>query len=825
MTAIMTDLDQAIRDELMVSRQLELETEGYDDGVARYHRHQTQNVDQAATLPGQHMVRQIVRPLAVQIYLMVRRVRSGKGGRGRPSLASKYLAGVGKEHYRRIAFIAARRIIAGAANSEGMTRVALGVSALIEDHIIFETFRKGKETKKHYDRIVRQMKDKHHHGHRARVLRGKASDHGVRGFEWSQGDKLHVGTKLVELFCEAKKGWVEAQLETRGKMQLERLVLTPYAREWLTKRHSDCATFSPIHYPMVLPPRPWTTPSDGGYLSKEHRLWLMKVRRKETLDELFNADMPGVYSAINAVQATPWRINKGILSVMREGEARGMVLPGMAPADPEPIPVRPEGIPEDIRLKDLPPDQHKLITEWASRKQATIERNIASDGRRFAVKQALHIAGKIEREERVYFPHTMDFRGRIYPVPPVVNPQGDDIGRSLLEFADGKPLGESGSYWLAVHLANSYGFDKASFDERVKWVIEHKDQILDSAFRPLDGDMFWTEADKPWTFLAACYEFAGWVMQGEAYVSHLPVNMDATCSGLQHLSCLLRDPVGGAEVNCLPDTVRHDIYQTVADKVEAMLLLRDDDLAVGWRGKISRKLVKQPTMTFAYSATARGMRDQIHNAMVANDVKIGEFSSYTASNYLAPIVREAIAETVVAAAQAMEWLQKIAAVCAKANVPVTWTTPLGLAVVQFCPETRTQRVKVNFAGRQLWLSLAVDVPSKQNRSNAQSGVSPNYVHSLDSTHLMMTVNALSQLGLSHYAMIHDSFGVHAADVETLHTVLRDQFVQLYSCDHLAALRQRLVDTLPADLAAAIPEAPTQGSLDPEAIRESDFFFS
>lgn len=51
----------------------------------------------------------------------------------------------------------------------------------------------------------------------------------------------------------------------------------------------------------------------------------------------------------------------------------------------------------------------------------------------------------------------MDFRGRVYPIPPHLNHMGADINRGLLEFSKGKPLGENGLYWLKVHLANKIG--------------------------------------------------------------------------------------------------------------------------------------------------------------------------------------------------------------------------------------------------------------------------------------------------------------------------------------------------------------------------------
>ena len=66
-----------------------------------------------------------------------------------------------------------------------------------------------------------------------------------------------------------------------------------------------------------------------------------------------------------------------------------------------------------------------------------------------------------------------------------------------------------------------------------------------------------------------------------------------------------------------------------------------------------------------------------------------------------------------------------------------------------------------------------------------SSVAPNFVHSLDATHLMMVVNRLTEEKVTtSYAMIHDSFGVHACDVDELQYVIRDEFTKLYSADVL-----------------------------------------
>ena len=84
-----------------------------------------------------------------------------------------------------------------------------------------------------------------------------------------------------------------------------------------------------------------------------------------------------------------------------------------------------------------------------------------------------------------YLPHNLDFRGRAYAIPPHLNHIGDDLSRGLLLFGEAKPLSERGLRWLKIHLSNLYGYDKATFDERVEFVHKHLDDIYDSAENPL----------------------------------------------------------------------------------------------------------------------------------------------------------------------------------------------------------------------------------------------------------------------------------------------------------------------------------------------------
>ena len=123
---------------------------------------------------------------------------------------------------------------------------------------------------------------------------------------------------------------------------------------------------------------------------------------------------------------------------------------------------------------------------------------------------------------------------------------------------------------------------------------------------------------------------------------------------------------------------------------------------------------------------------------------------------------------------------------------------------------------------ELMLTKDTDELAKKKQ---QAGVAPNFVHSLDSAHLMATVNLGVDNGLRHWACIHDSFGTHAADVDMLHACIREAFIDQYTPNVLERFRDELVQQLPPELAAKVPEVPPQGTLELAAVRESRYFFA
>ena len=102
------------------------------------------------------------------------------------------------------------------------------------------------------------------------------------------------------------------------------------------------------------------------------------------------------------------------------------------------------------------------------------------------------------------------------------------------------------------------------------------------------------------------------------------------------------------------------------------------------------------------------------------------------------------------------------------------------------------------------------------------GIVAHLVHSMDAAHMMRTINRLYAEGIRHFAMVHDSYGVHACDVELLNRVLREEFVRIYS---EPVLQNFLNEQRQANPDLELPELPPTGNLDIRQVIGSPYFFA
>jgi DNA-directed RNA polymerase len=805
----------------LYERELHLEENAILGGIQRY-RKRLANGELADLPPGKSIYRSAIEGYSFAIEEFVVNALEGKAGR--KSSAASLIASSETQPIVAAA-IASRRIInaMSSGGGEGLTSLAIEIGGLLEEAIQWEQFaqEQPKLARSLEQKISKMTTERYRRACVRHVQRGRSNQ-----TDWTKKQKLDVGLKLIELFEDATGYITVSRARGRAKTLVQP---TDTLQTALEAMHKRAEVFSPVYMPMVVPPKDWTTPFNGGYIHGAiKRRPLVRTRGNDLLEEIANVHMPEVYEAVNTVQNTAWRVNYGVLRVLEQALEAGHEIAGLPSSEPVPLPERPQSVPEGVKRADLSPEHQVLLNDYIARKVKAHADEGARRSRHISVQLQLQLASLYAEDEAIYFPHYLDFRGRMYPLPTGMTPQGNDLGRALLEFADGLPLGETGGFWLAVQVANQWGQDKLPLEERVAWVVEHSDLILDSAFRPLEGHTFWLDADKPWGALAAAFEWAGFMIQGNDYVSRLPIAMDGSCSGLQHYSALLRDEIGGRAVNLTNDGVRHDIYSEVAERVEGIVASDvcqggdvDPMLPQWWAGKVSRSIVKRPVMTYAYSVTASGMRDQIVQEVRKELKNADEVDPWALSMYLAQHVHGAIEGTVVAASHAMEFLQESSRLLTEAGMPIKWVSPCGLTVIQRTRATAGRQAEVMYGGKRVRLDYRDDTDKLDKRAQA-SGVAPNFIHSMDAAHLMRTANAMRREGCEHFAMIHDSFGTHAANTDLLNHVLREEFVRMYTeADWL----QRFADSQATLAKVELPPVPKKGSLDLNQVLESEFFFS
>lgn len=431
----------------------------------------------------------------------------------------------------------------------------------------------------------------------------------------------------------------------------------------------------------------------------------------------------------------------------------------------------------------------------------------------------------------IYFPVNMDFRGRVYPIPPHLNHLGSDLSRSLLVFSRGVPLGENGLKWLKVHLGNQCGKDKASFEERIQFANDNIDKVMAVCADPLgdksDEGKWWLEAEDPFQCLATCFEL-GAALKSEdptKHISHFPVHMDGSCNGLQHYGALGRDKAGGEAVNLTPADKPQDVYSGVL-KIVNEKIQRDAEaghpLAILVQGKITRKVVKQTVMTSVYGVTMIGARQQIHNRLrELQGIDWPEPEDQTMSNtalYLAQLSLSSLGDMFSSAKNIMDWFAEIAVLVGKKQEPMSWITPLGLPVVQ--PYTRVKDFRVYTTSHDLVISDNSDL-LPVSIARQKSAFPPNFVHSLDATHMFMTALDCKNKNLD-FAAVHDSYWTHAGNLDVMNASLREQFIKLYSQPILERLRESLVMRFPD---VNFPPVPSRGELDLNLVRESKYFFA
>jgi DNA-directed RNA polymerase len=583
-------------------------------------------------------------------------------------------------------------------------------------------------------------------------------------------------------------------------------------------------------FPVPQPSSDWT----NTYLHPESKYPLIKNAPEETIVKVEESDLSYITETLNKLNRTGWRINEVVFDVFKAC----------------------------MKSEKTP---FKFSREIDPKKKASLLIEINA------------ITGIADRnlENAFYHLYNLDFRGRIYPNTAFLHEQSSDNAKGLLLLDEAVVLGEEGLYWLCVHTANVFGKDGIPLDERVQWVQDNMEDIRRYAGDPMDYTD-WMDADKPFCFLAACVELVmldSWVLSGnltEEFPSCLPVYIDGSNNGTQHLVAMSKDEIIAPLVNLVPSGKPGDVYMFIANhaiaeihaRVDAMSiadvamfdmvynkylsLLRDVErypeksdkkklakvamlefknhnhdirtklFPVYWSRindkKIWRKTVKRNVMTLAYGGTRQGMGEQ-----VVDDTR--DLSQYLRDKeikwgyMLGSLIYDVCYKELKGPAKMLRMFQDLAKRENDLNRHLEYNTPItNFPFRHNYRKAKSREVSFYYGEDRIRLTLSVWQEATLDKQRQKTGTPPNVVHNLDAVHVAIVVHDAPYT----VTVVHDSFGCHAGNMGHMFMFVREKFVELYEGEPLEYIMKQV---------GSLDLIPEKGNLDVREVLNSDFAFA
>jgi DNA-directed RNA polymerase len=665
--------------------------------------------------------------------------------------------------------------------------VTYHIGNLVFDQILLDQF-----CAKHKDLFESAHSSIHaHKGYSYRVQRYRAAmrKHGIQAARWPTSVKVLVGGWLMDRLA-AATGWITTRVVRSSAHKSQTLVV--YQPEFLRIKEAlmeRAEAFAACLWPMLCEPNDWTQDSSGGYLTNELRRLTSLVRSSIPKKRCLLLRESRALAMLNRLQRVPYRINSRVLEIANFCMERRISVGKFRAEEPTPPPPKPEPW-------ETAPDEEKLAYRRA--RTQIEDKNSALAQKNYRTAEAVFVANKY-KQEVFWIPWSFDFRGRCYPIPTSLSPQGTDFDKSLIYFQEEGPVNE---WWLAFQVATTYGLDKATMQDRIDWTRNNHDLIDLIASDPEGTVEEWSQAEEPWCFLAATLEYSQCVIHKTKRTSGLPVSVDATCSGLQHLSALALDRTAAEMVNVVPTDKPSDGYAIVAEKAKEILPQHLHHL-------MNRKLTKRTVMTTPYGVTENSARDYIRQELKGVELERGELQAIVKAVY-----RFAVREVFAGPCASMTFIQKTAGTKIKeGSNTLEWFTPSGFHVIQEYRKNESQPVSTRLLGQRIQTWLNKEWEERQiDLNKAKTAASPNLIHSLDAS-LLHLVFADCEYP---FTVIHDCVLGRSCDMDQMGTQIRDKFVEIYS--------QPVLQQWAESLGVEFDETVMQNTLNINDVQESSYFF-
>ena len=311
---------------------------------------------------------------------------------------------------------------------------------------------------------------------------------------------------------------------------------------------------------MIVKPKSYTENKLGGYLLNDdmytENMIIDKVAYKHT-SKILKDNI--IYKTVNNMSSTPFKVNKDLLDYLLRYNSEHQLL------------ISPDYVHEYEIVKLRTKSQEKEYQSFLSKKVLQ--------------EFVINIAQTYSNVSEIYFPVKLDNRGRIYTVPSYFNYQSTELAKALISFAIPGTIhrnDDKAIEYLKAYGANCFGngLDKKSYTKKLEWIENNKDNILNYHNSPLLN-----VADDKFLFLAFCIEmnrFYRFLSQDSIHVfkTYLPIQLDGTCNGFQHLALLSNETDVFGKLNLLESTKNkdpEDFYKHILEQLYIYILNKSKD--------------------------------------------------------------------------------------------------------------------------------------------------------------------------------------------------------------------------------------------------------
>ena len=520
------------------------------------------------------------------------------------------------------------------------------------------------------------------------------------------------------------------------------------------------------------------------------------IKRKRMHDPLPGTDIPFVRAA-DKVQGQGWKINKQVLEVLRNNP----VLPYYADEDTE----------------------DELLREEQAKSK---------------VREYNSIIAKAEQLDDVFYQYVeFDYRGRMYFNEAFLNYQGSDYARGLMLFDKPRRVTDKGLVWFARHTATSYNQSYSIADIPVWCTTDYASYLADEGLDSISVDKMtlrdrelWThwnmekivenydllDCEKPVSFLACCFEWRKYHDNPEHFYSALPIPIDGSNNGWQHLAAISKDPEAARLVGLVPTEIQEDFYVKTAKALIDIMpeWFEERDMPMK---HIRKGISKRGSMTRAYSAGA----GKIGENMWLDCRQAGYHDKYGITEkdcmLLAKNLVLAISGVCLGPLRTMKYLQDVAMteLNAQGKDTLRWRTPAKFMVEFQATAFKKARVRNTIRGFRRINHVVIIPIDRPDRRKFMTGISPNFIHSLDAAHMCLVIDRWN----GSFGGVHDSFSTHADDVDDLLQLTKEVFIEMYAHDdNYKGIADRILRTNPGITLDS-------GPLDIKEVMNSDYFFS